>query len=370
MGSGELAPALTSVHRQGIAAAGADRVVIIDSPFGFQENAALLTEKIRSFFEVSCRVPADVASYRHPSEGLGARDRMRHRVGAARYVFAGPGSPSYALARWAEVDLAPFLHRVLAGGGTVTFASAAACTVGALTLPVYEIYKVGADPHWLPGLDLTGPFGFSCVVVPHWNNREGGDHDTSHCYVGERRFRTLASQLEIGVIGVDEHTAAIIDFGEGRLRVAGVGGVELSGVGRARLEPGESLELATLAELVGRHPPEPAREPQSAPEVTAAIESADPDSLLEALLDVAHRPGPDGHRALHAALVEVVEAAREGLVEGRRRVEQLVEGFLDIRARARARGDYDLADSIRDHLRDAGIELHDRPSGTDWEIKR
>lgn len=368
MGSGELAPSLVSVHREGIEAAGAERVVIIDSPFGFQENVEPLTDRIRTFFEVSLRTPAVVASYRHPTDGLGARDRLRHQVANARYVFAGPGSPSYALARWTEVDLAPVLHRVLTGGGTVTLASAAACTVGVQAIPVYEIYKVGADPHWLPGLDLTRPFGFSCVVVPHWNNREGGDHDTSRCFIGERRFRVLADQLEVGVVGIDEHTAAIIDLAEGRFSVAGAGGVELLGSSRVQLRAGDSTDLTTVAQALGAAAPSPPPQPTSAPEVTAAIESSDPDSLLEALLDVAHRPGPEGHRALHAALVEVVEAAREGLVDGRLRLERLIELVLDIRATARDEGDYRLADSIRDRLRETGIEIHDRPDGTRWEL--
>ena len=35
----------------------------------------------------------------------------------------------------------------------VLFASAAALTLGSHTMPVYEIYKAGIDPHWVPGLE-------------------------------------------------------------------------------------------------------------------------------------------------------------------------------------------------------------------------
>ena len=38
--------------------------------------------------------------------------------------------------------------------GALVFASAAALTLGRLTVPVYEIYKVGATPTWAEGLDL------------------------------------------------------------------------------------------------------------------------------------------------------------------------------------------------------------------------
>jgi len=53
-------------------------------------------------------------------------------------------------------------------------ASAAALTIGRFTLPVYEIYKVGQDIHWVDGLDILSQFGLHLVVVPHWNNAEGG----------------------------------------------------------------------------------------------------------------------------------------------------------------------------------------------------
>ena len=55
----------------------------------------------------------------------------------------------------------------------MTFATAAALTLGAFTVPVYEIYKVGEDPHWLEGLDVLGSVGLSVAVVPHYNNAEG-----------------------------------------------------------------------------------------------------------------------------------------------------------------------------------------------------
>jgi hypothetical protein len=67
----------------------------------------------------------------------------------------------------------------------LAFASAASIAVGRYALPVYEIYKVGADLHWVDGLDLFRVFGWELAIVPHWNNREGGDDlDTSRCFMG------------------------------------------------------------------------------------------------------------------------------------------------------------------------------------------
>ena len=89
--------------------------------------------------------------------------------------------------------------------------SAAALTLGSHTVPVYEVYKVGEDPRWVEGLDLLGQItGIRAAVVPHYDNAEGGTHDTRFCYLGEPRLAGLEAELpaEVGVLGVDEHTAA------------------------------------------------------------------------------------------------------------------------------------------------------------------
>jgi hypothetical protein len=76
------------------------------------------------------------------------------RIRAAHYVMAGPGSPSYALRQWAGGPIPAALAEKLRTGGVLTMASAAALTLGVVTIPVYEIYKVGEEPRWLEGLDL------------------------------------------------------------------------------------------------------------------------------------------------------------------------------------------------------------------------
>jgi hypothetical protein len=32
-------------------------------------------------------------------------------------------------------------------------------------------------------------------VIPHYDNTEGGTHDTRYCYLGERRLRLIESEL-------------------------------------------------------------------------------------------------------------------------------------------------------------------------------
>ena len=41
---------------------------------------------------------------------------------------------------------------------------------------------------WLEGMNLMADAGLPAVVVPHFNNAEGGNHDTRYCYMGERRL--------------------------------------------------------------------------------------------------------------------------------------------------------------------------------------
>ena len=57
-------------------------------------------------------------------------------------------------------------------------------------------------------MNILGHFGFNLVVVPHWNNAEGGNHDTRFCFMGEPRFKKLES-LPWGTYGgiIGEHDA-------------------------------------------------------------------------------------------------------------------------------------------------------------------
>ena len=139
--------------------------------------------------------------------------------------FAGPGSPTYALRQWAGTAVPDIVRGKMRSGGAVTFASAAALTLGRFTVPVYEIYKVGAEPQWLDGLDVLGEIGLNVAVIPHYDNAEGGHHDTRFCYLGERRLRMLEEMLpdDAHVIGVDEHTGVVLDLDASTATVIGNG---------------------------------------------------------------------------------------------------------------------------------------------------
>ena len=131
----------------------------------------------------------------------------RDRGARATRCASGAGPPSR--------DCSP---RSCSTGGCVVFASAAALTLGVATVPVYEIYKCGEDPHWLEGLDIASAAGIRAAIIPHYDNSEGGTHDTRFCYLGERRLSVMERELPDGafVLGVDEHTACIFDIDAAR----------------------------------------------------------------------------------------------------------------------------------------------------------
>lgn len=362
MGSGETSPAMVTTHQEGLAAAGSDRVTLLDTPYGFQENADELTGRIEEFFRRRVGVETELVSLRHRNPTPVEVERFLAAVEAARYVFSGPGSPTFALEVWQQAGAAVALRRVLGNGGTVALASAAALTCGRATLPVYEIYKVGAEPHWREGLDLTGPLGLPMVVVPHWNNAEGGSHDTSRCFVGRRRFEALAAELETGVLGVDEHTAAVVDFAAGELQVVGVGGVTLWAEPVRALPSGERLPLADLAAGLGASPPPPRFHP---PPVTIDLEAALAEGEVAAVVGAVAAAPPDELRPLlHRLAAEALAGRAE-----RRRLQTLVAALLALRERKRAEGDFQLADALRQVLSDCGLQATDTPDGTVWEVR-
>lgn len=214
---------MARVHRLLVERLGAAPVdaVLLDSPYGFQENADEISLRTIGYFR-NLQIPLAVASWPTADDVL-RRERALVRVKDANYVFSGPGSPTYALKVWEPSRLRNVLGDKLTNGGCVAFSSAAAATLGVATVPVYEIYKVGATPYWAPGLDLLAQLGLRAAVIPHYDNAEGGTHDTRCCYLGERRLRALESMLDADtvVLGVDEHTAAVFDLDANTVTVLG-----------------------------------------------------------------------------------------------------------------------------------------------------
>jgi hypothetical protein len=355
LGSGEIAPSMTKVHRQLLKRLDPVVAVSLDTAYGFQANVPQMTEKIVDYFSTSLRIPITPLHFT-VFEGTSEVERaaFRQDVRAANYIFAGPGSPSYALHQWAPLGLAEDLRGTLQAGGVLCFASAAALTLGSLTVPVYEIYKVGTSMHWLQGLDVLAMAGIRGAVIPHYDNAEGGNYDTRFCYLGEERLIELERQLpdETGILGVDEHTAGIIDLDQKSLTVMGKGGVywRLQGTTRT-FESGSVTPLEELQTF----------EPDIA--VAASAPRAE-ISDVDALVGLAQGGGPDSIDAI-ARLARMASTGGNGRIDP----SELVEGLLELRVVARDSKDFALADKIRDVLVTSGIEVMDTPDGSTWSIK-
>ena len=267
IGSGETSPTMVTVHRELIARLGlaSPQAIVLATPYAFQENAADVSARTQRYFADSVGLQVRVAAGTSPNADPGMapplippddEDEARQAAGirAADWVFAGPGSPSYALAHWQAGPVAAGLRdRVLAGDGLTVLASAAAATAGRFTVPVYEIYKAGGAPRWLDGLDLFGPFGLTVALIPHYDNAEGGRYDTRHCYLGERRLAAMERDLpaDAAVLGVDEHTAVLIDLRTSDVEIRGRGGVTVRRSGHSVVLPaGTRLSIAELRDLV------------------------------------------------------------------------------------------------------------------------
>jgi cyanophycinase-like exopeptidase len=230
------------------------RVVVLETPAGFQPNSALVAGRVADFFRQ--RLPnfapdVTVIPARRRDSELGTNNpALLAPIRRADALFLGPGSPTYTVKHLA----ATLAYRALAArhrqGAALILASAAAIAFGTYALPVYEIYKVGDDPHWQSGLDFFGLYGLRLVVVPHWNNREGGEElDTSRCFMGQERWARLEALLPPGptVLGIEEQTAALLDFERATVEVVGRGAVIIR---RDREEttfgPGETFALDRL----------------------------------------------------------------------------------------------------------------------------
>ncbi len=410
MGSGETAPTMVRLHRRLFDELGAGTAALLDTPFGFQANADDLVEKTRAYFSDSVGREVTVASWRRRDAATVDQEKALAVLHSARWAFAGPGSPSYALRQWVGTPVPGALADVASGGGTLVLGSAAAVLAGSHAIPVYEIYKAGEDPCWLEGLDLMQTLaGLSAAVVPHYDNNEGGHYDTRFCYLGQRRLETLEAELPegTGVLGVDEHTAVVIDLVGRTAEVVGSGGLTVRAQGRSRwFESGLVLGLDELSQRLAGHGdddrgglapvPTPA-DPDAAGRTEHAVMSlrgvadearaAFDAGLAERHADVAAaaaldleqslqdwssdmQQGDDAYarRALRAMVVRLGEAAAAGVADPREVVGPFVELLLELRAQARSHKDFATSDLVRDRLLAVGVEVRDTPDGATWHL--
>ena len=229
-------------------------ISLLETPAGFELNASRVAGRVADFIKVRLQnydpTVKLIPARRRGTDFSPDSPAVLEDLLDSQMIFMGPGSPSYAIRQlqgslaWAYVQA---MHRM---GAAVVMASAATIALGSAALPVYEIYKVGEDPFWKTGLDFLKPYGLSLVLMPHWNNSEGGSEvDTSRCFIGRARFDPLCSQLpaDATVVGLDEHTGVIIDIAHQTGSVMGRGQIHiLTDCQEQAFGEGEQFDLKAL----------------------------------------------------------------------------------------------------------------------------
>ncbi len=337
IGSGETAPSGRVLYEPAFTRLRKPvKVAVLETPAGFELNSSLVASRVADFIRHRLQnykpnVAVVPARRRDTEFGTNNPDILRPLLDAD-CIFMGPGSPSYTVRHligsyaW---DMIKARHRL---GACLTLASSAAIAIGESAVPIYEIYKAGDDPRWIPGLDLLGPLGLRIACVTHWNNTEGGANlDTSRCYIGRARLETLLPALPDGdvVVGIDEHTALTLDFSDRLCRVLGKGSVTLVHDGSERAYmAGSEFPMNELGDLRIPDAPDDIR-PEVWAETTRVQRTREdaPASLTEEA----------------AALIAQREDAR--------RLKQ-----------------WDRADALRDQLAEMGYAVTDTPQGTHWEV--
>ena len=328
-GSGEVSDSGRAIHDRLLSTLPPPvTVAVLETPAGFQPNSEHVASEIGEFFK------ARLQNYHPQVHIIPARKKgtpfspddpkILAPLLDANYIFLGPGSPTYTVRNLQDTLALKYILGRHQQGASLCFASAATLAVGTRVLPVYEIFKAGSDPYWADGLDILSLFGLELAIVPHWDNREGGAHlDTSRCFMGRQRFEPLRQQLPSStvVLGIEEHTALVLDLQEGDGLVLGKGAITISTqVGEKVYPARHSFPLTELG---------PYRLPATFP--SFGLPSRAPESQLEPATlppEVAH-------------LISLREEARRGREWAR-------------------------ADALRQQLAGMGLEIQDTPEGTRW----
>jgi hypothetical protein len=406
MGSGELTATMVEVHKGLLdQLPGPPQATFLDTPAGFQLNVDQISRKAAEYFRVHIRSLLSISSFKsHETTTDFDAQQAFHILRNSNYILIGPGSPTYAVRQLKVSPIPEIITQCVASGGCLVAASAAALTVGRLTLPVYEIYKVGHALQWIDGMNILGQFGFDLVVVPHWNNAEGGTHDTRFCFMGEPRFRELEALIpqKIPVLGLDEHTACILDFEDKQIEIKGLGRVTLRIAGQElSFEPGDRLPLDVLrggdadsgrgpdlSDFPSRHKGLDHTQDSFWDKIHAledsfhkGIDEYDPKASTNALLEM-DRTIWQAQRDLESE--EFISQARDTfrdliVLTGNelssspgnqaKCLAPLVETLLELRKKFRTNEQWTEADAIRDALQAANISVEDAKTGSQWRLE-
>jgi hypothetical protein len=349
---------------------GPPRPVFLDTTAGFETNVEAIAAKAVEYYEHHLQLPLDVVRYRHrsratPSEVGEAVAAIRE----ANLIFAGPGSPTYAINQWRGSPVWSAVEEQFENGADLLFASAASITVGRYALPVYEIYKAGEDPYWTEGLNLLGRLGLNLAVVPHFDDNSGGEnYDSRFCYMGARRFEILQASLppDVCILGIDAYTAICFDPQTKTATVSGQAGITLLGDGaERRFKAGDEIAFSDFTsssrEVVHLGQDERA----FGYEFTDTANDAQPDPIEEVNAFV------EALQSLSEAekvelLSRLATARQHATPRSEDREDALIDLVLVLRDELRSAKRYESADRARQALEDMGLEIGDSATGSQW----
>ncbi|MEK7410696.1 MAG: hypothetical protein AAB327_04815 [Actinomycetota bacterium] len=248
--------------------------------------------------------------------------------------------------------------------------------------------------------------GVHVAVIPHYNNAEGGHHDTRFCYMGERRLSRLENELpsDVYVLGVDEHTGLVIDLDADLVTVVGKGVVTIRVHGASEefisgtvlpldrlrdpkaktLSAKSSLNKSVVAVASSDAISSDANLRVATDRIngvfTAALAQGNADGAGRAALelddaifgwsaDTLQSDDADHARAVMRSMVgRLAAAAAEGLRDPRDVLSPIIAILLELRTTVRSDKRFDLSDLIRDRLTELGIEVRDTPAGVEWGL--
>ena len=232
------------------------RIAVLETPAGFELNSDIVAAKLAAFIEKRLQ------NYRPRLEVIAARKKGtsfspdNHEVVAgilaADEIVLGPGSPTYGARQLRDSLALDYIKARQWRGGALLISSSATISFSDYAMPIYEIYKVGEDIHWKRGINYFADYGLSLTLVPHWNNNDGGTElDTSRCYIGQSRFDLMLEMLPVEqtVLGLDDHTSAVLDFCTGQGTVVGAGTITILREGQSqKFQSGQQFALSELGE--------------------------------------------------------------------------------------------------------------------------
>ena len=102
-GSGETSPHMAKNYRKIIDNLGykPQKNILLDTPFGFQENNEVLSEKIQDYFLKKINLNLKNLNFKNEEA---FHKNFINILSEADFIFSGPGSPTYASKIWLKYN--------------------------------------------------------------------------------------------------------------------------------------------------------------------------------------------------------------------------------------------------------------------------